>query len=107
MKRNILLISCLLSISAVFAGVPKDTTALKPKPVYGKEALVVSYILDNNHYRKIKLNDSLSSKILDSYLNNLDNNRSYFLAADVQAFEKYRNIIDDLTRKEDVSPAYS
>ncbi len=67
---------------------------------------MVSYILDNNHYRKIKLNDSLSSKILDSYVKNLDNNRSYFLASDIQAFEKYRNIIDDLTRKEDVSPAY-
>jgi carboxyl-terminal processing protease len=106
MKRHILLISCLLSITAVMAGQPKDTLELKPKPVYGKEALVVSYILDNNHYRKIKLNDSLSSKILDSYVKNLDNNRSYFLASDIQAFEKYRNLIDDLTRKEDVSPAY-
>src|SRR6187402_3226288 len=105
MKRNILLFSFLLSISAsIAAQIPKDTTALKPKPVYGKEALVVSYILDNNHYRKIKLNDSLSSKILDSYVNDLDNNRSYFLASDIRSFEKYRNVIDDLTRKEDVSP---
>lgn len=106
MKRQILLLSCLLSFTAALAAQQKDSTALKPKPVYGKEALVVSYILDNNHYRKIKLNDSLSSKILDSYISNLDNNRSYFLAADVQSFEKYRSIIDDLTRKEDVSPAY-
>jgi hypothetical protein len=34
-----------------------DSLTLKPKPVYGKEARVVSYILDNNHYRKIRLND--------------------------------------------------
>lgn len=107
MKRYILLITGLLSLSVVFAGQPKDTTALKPKPVYGKEALVTSYILDNNHYRKIKLNDSLSSRILDAYIGNLDNNRTYFLAADIKSFEKYRNIIDDLTRKEDVSPAYA
>lgn len=106
MKRYILLISGLLSITAVFAAQPKDTTELKPKPVYGKEALVTSYILDNNHYRKIKLNDSLSSRILDAYINDLDNNRSYFLESDIKAFEKYRSIIDDLTRKEDVSPAY-
>lgn len=107
MKRNIFLISGLLSISFAFAGTtPKDTTTLKPKPVYGKEALVTSYILDNNHYRKIKLNDSLSSRILDAYINDLDNNRSYFLASDIKSFEKYRNVIDDLTRKEDVSPAY-
>jgi carboxyl-terminal processing protease len=108
MKRNILLISFVLLITTAFAGVPKDTTTvLKPKPVYGKEALVVSYILDNNHYRKIKLNDSLSSKILDLYLTNLDNNKSYFLESDVKSFEKYRNVIDDLTKKEDVSPAYA
>ncbi len=103
-----MLIFGLLSMSLVFAGQPpKDTTALKAKPVYGKEALVTSYILDNNHYRKIKLNDSLSSRILDAYVGDLDNNRSYFLASDIKSFEKYRNIIDDLTRKEDVSPAYA
>ncbi|MEI9921699.1 MAG: carboxy terminal-processing peptidase [Bacteroidota bacterium] len=106
MKRYILLFYCLTLITAVF-GQAKDSTALKPKPVYGKEALVVSYILDNNHYRKIKLNDSLSSKILDAYINDLDNNRSYFLASDIASFEKYRTVIDDLTRKEDVSAAYT
>lgn len=108
MKRQILLIPCLLSITIAFAGQqPKDTTALKPKPVYGKEALVTSYILDNNHYRKIKLNDSLSSRILDAYVNDLDNNKNYFLESDIKSFEKFRTIIDDLTRKEDVTPAYT
>ena len=107
MKRNILFISCLVTISAVFGQVPKDTTTLKPKAVYGKEAFIVYNILDKTHYRKIKLNDSLSSKILDSYIGDLDNNKSYFLASDIQSFEKYRNIIDDLTAKEDVTPAYT
>ena len=84
----------------------KDSLELKPKPVYGKEARVVSYILDNNHYRKIQLNDSLSSAILDAYLASLDNSRQYFLASDIAAFEKFRFNIDDLTRNENVSPAY-
>lgn len=105
MKRNILLISCLFFTAAVFAQT-NDTLVLRAKPTYGKEALVVSYILDNNHYRKIKLNDSLSSKILDAYIKGLDNNKTYFLASDIKSFEKYRFAIDDLTRKEDVSAAY-
>lgn len=105
MKRTVLFLSALLfSITSIAA--PPDSLELKPKPVYGKEARVVSYILDNNHYRKISLNDSLSSAILDSYLRNLDNNKSYFLNSDVQSFEKYRYQIDDLTRKEDVNLAY-
>lgn len=84
-----------------------DTTRLKPKAVYGKEAQVISYILDNNHYRKLKLNDSLSSAILDSYISQLDNNKTYFLSSDIKSFDKYRYEIDDLTRNEDVTPAYT
>ncbi|MDQ2657309.1 MAG: carboxy terminal-processing peptidase, partial [Bacteroidota bacterium] len=88
------------------ASVPGDTTELKPKPVYGKEAKVVSFILDNNHYRRISLNDSLSSVILDQYVESLDNNKTYFTAADIASFDKYRYRIDDLTRSENVEPAY-
>ena len=83
-----------------------DTVELKPKPVYGREARVISYILDRDHYRKISLNDSLSSAILKQYLSDLDNDKIYFLASDIALFDKYKSIIDDLTRKEDVSPAY-
>lgn len=83
-----------------------DTTDLQPKEVYGKEASVISYILDNNHYRKIKLNDSLSSAILDHYIDELDNNKTYFLASDIKSFDKFRFELDDMTRKEDVSAAY-
>lgn len=84
-----------------------DTLELKPKAVYGKEARVVSYILDNNHYRKIQLNDSLSSAILDAYLEEIDNNKTYFLASDIRSFERFRFSIDDLTHNEDVTPAYT
>ena len=98
---------CLFSFGAL-AGTTFsfDTTDLKPKEVYGKEASVISYILDNNHYRQIKLNDSLSSAILDHYIEELDNNKTYFLASDIKSFDKYRFALDDMTRKEDVSAAY-
>ncbi len=85
---------------------PTDSVKLKPKPIYGKEAMVVSYILDNNHYRKMKLNDSLSSAILDSYCKELDNNRSYFLDSDIKTFEKFRYSLDDAIHSESVEPAY-
>lgn len=83
-----------------------DTLKLTPKAVYGKEASVVAFILDNNHYRKIKLNDSLSSVILDSFVKSLDNNKTYFTQKDIALFEKYRFLIDDLTRQENVSAAF-
>ena len=89
-----------------FAETP-DTTTLKPKPIYGKEAKVVAYLLENSHYRKIQLNDSLSSVILDGYIKSLDNNKTYFTTEDLKSFERYRYIIDDLTKSENVEAAYA
>jgi len=106
MKRIVYLVFAWLLVWNSQAAVPRDTTQLKAKPVYGKEAKVVAYILDNNHYRKLTLNDSMSSVILDEYLEALDNNKSYFTAQDIAAFEKYRYRIDDLTRSENVDPAF-
>lgn len=106
MKRlTILLVSGLLAFQAYSYNL-RDTTELKPKPVYGKEAKVIAYILDNNHYRKITLNDSLSSVILDEYIKTLDVNKMYFTTDDLKSFEKYRYMIDDLTKAENVDPAY-
>jgi carboxyl-terminal processing protease len=105
MNRLVLACLCLI-LAAAPAFSSKDTLDLKPKAVYGREARVISYILDNNHYRKISLNDSMSSAILDAYIKELDNNKTYFLAADIKLFEKFRTQIDDLTRKEDITPAY-
>ena len=102
-------------ISAVFVfflslqvalGASSDTTFLRSKPIYGKEAKVITYILDNNHYRKIDLDDSLSSVILDSYVKSLDNNKQYFTSADLQKFEQYRDKMDDLIRAENIEVAY-
>ncbi len=84
----------------------QSDTVIVEKDVFGKQARVVSYLLDTHHYQKLKLNDSLSSAILDAYIQTLDNSKLYFLAADIASFEKYRNQIDDLTKNEDTSPAF-
>jgi len=104
-KRASFIIVFSIYLTTGFASV-LDSLILKPKPVYGKEARVVSYILDNNHYRKIRLNDSLSSVILDQYVKELDNSRTYFLSSDIQAFDRYKFSLDDMIRNENVNPAY-
>lgn len=101
----------ILSIVVLASGVAlgstvADTTQLKAKPTFGKEAKVIVYILDNNHYRKINLNDSLSAAILGEYIKSLDNNKTYFTKGDLVGFEKYKYAIDDLTKSENVDVAY-
>lgn len=83
-----------------------DSTEIAPKSFYGNEAKLIAQILDTYHYKKIKLNDSLSSVILTDYIETLDNNKSYFLKSDIERFEKYRTKIDDYLKEGNVDPAY-
>ena len=83
-----------------------DTTKLIPKPVYANELQLVGQLLDAYHFSKIKMNDSLSSVVLDEYVKSLDNNKTYFLASDIESFEKFRYRLDESTKEGDLSPAY-
>ncbi|CAN5245754.1 carboxy terminal-processing peptidase [soil metagenome] len=86
--------------------VPIDTTQLKAKAVFGKEARLISEMLSNYHYRKLQFTDSLSSVVFEAYFKELDNSKIYFLASDIKAFEKYRTKLDDMTRAGNVTPAF-
>ncbi len=84
-----------------------DSTDLVPKAHYANEAQLAAQILSTYHFRKIGFNDSLSSVILDDYIETLDNNKSYFLQSDIEAFKKYRYVLDDYTKEGEVEPAYA
>ena len=47
------------------------------------------------HYEKQRLDDDLSSKIFDLYIESMDGTRSYFLLSDIEEFEQYRLKLDD------------
>ncbi len=107
MKQRVWVLTLILVISGFngYSAGP-DTTQLRPKAIFGKEARVVSYLLDNHHFRKIKFNDSLSSVVLNKYFLELDNSKIYFLESDIRAFDGYLKQLDDLTRSENVTPAF-
>ena len=52
------------------------------------------------------MDDELSSKVLDRYIEALDNNRMYLQASDIAAFEKYRYKLDDMVRSEPLDPVF-
>lgn len=79
---------------------------LKPEPFHPKEVLKITEILKNVHYRKINLNDSLSSAILDDYLKSLDPQKMFFLKSDIQQFEQYRYKFDDYMASGNLNPAF-
>jgi len=60
-------------------------------------------LIENYNYKKVKLNDSISSVIFDRYIKALDPSKYYFLASDIKDFEHYRTTLDDAFRIGDLS----
>lgn len=115
MKKYILLLLPFLVVSNLLACNPStqndpfagDTTnVILPNQSEAKIGVIVSEILSKYHYRKVPLNDSLSSVILDNYIEALDNNKLYFLASDIKNFEQYRHTLDDDLKSGNLVPAY-
>ncbi|PRY29234.1 carboxyl-terminal processing protease [Spirosoma oryzae] len=79
---------------------------LKPTISQEKVETLVAKLLTTYHYRKVRLNDSLSAVVWDNYLKEIDGSKTYLLASDVTSFEKYRDQIDDALVNGDLTAAY-
>lgn len=84
---------------------------LEPGPNDGTIAYVTAGLLRQFHYSHHPLDDELSEKFFDRYLEALDPQHLHFTQADLTEFEIYRDRLDDLTitgkRTGDASPAFA
>src|SRR5262249_7209301 len=67
---------------------------------------VMTSLVERSHYSRVKIDDGVSSKMLDSYIEALDGNKLYFLADDIASFERYRFALDEAVRSGHVEPAF-
>jgi carboxyl-terminal processing protease len=86
--------------------VQNSANPLQPEPQHKRVTQLVSHLLTKNHYKKLALDDSLSSMVFDRYIEKMDYNRSYFLAADIAVFEKHRYQFDDYLKAGHLDPIY-
>ncbi|WP_349571175.1 carboxy terminal-processing peptidase [Azotobacter salinestris] len=70
-------------------------------------SLNVVELLKRHHYSKPPLNDARSEKIYESYLKLLDPARSYFTAADIAEFDRWRAQFDDFLKGGDLQPGFT
>ena len=78
-------------------------TNIKPDEQQQLVIKEVVNLIESYNYKKIQINDSISSLILDRYIKALDPGRNYFIASDIKDFEKYRNTLDDDFKNGDLS----
>ena len=107
MKRSFTGWILLLAVCTAYAAVDTgDSLELSPNMEQRYASNIATRFLTNYHYKRTRLDDDLSSQIFDSYLELLDPNRIYFLAGDVDVFERYRHGMDDALRHSDLQSAY-
>ena len=56
---------------------------------------LLKYVLEKGHYQSQDINDQLSIKVFNSYLEMIDPQKKYFLNSDFKEFKKYEKLIDD------------
>ena len=77
---------------------PDDQQSLALRQVVG--------LIENYNYKQVKIDDSISSIILDRYIKALDPSKYYFLASDIKEFEQYRTSLDDDFKNGDLSAPF-
>ncbi|MDA8558199.1 carboxy terminal-processing peptidase [Flavobacteriaceae bacterium] len=56
---------------------------------------LLKYVLEKGHYQSQDINDQLSLKVFNSYLEMIDPQKKYFLNSDFKEFKKFEKLIDD------------
>jgi len=70
-------------------------------------SLNVVELLKRHHYSKPPLDDARSLIIYDSYIKLLDPARSYFTAADIAEFDKWKTQFDDFLKSGNLDPGFT
>jgi carboxyl-terminal processing protease len=95
-------------LSASFASLAavEPLPPLQLQPKHAPISSNVAKLIEELHYSLPRLDNSLSSAILDRYLDTLDGNRMYFTASDIASFNRLRYELDDRTRTGDLQPVF-
>ena len=105
----------LLIVSALYAGFVfssstnldvKDIPQLEQQQQHAKVVKRVSDLYGRSHYKFTPLNDELSKKIFDRYIEQLDYNKQIFLQSDIDKLKSYQYALDESLKTGYVDPAY-
>lgn len=98
-KRFNMIFLLALIASTVFAGPATEQKKLSPAELHPEIATIVSNFMAVYHYQGANLDDKLSKRLFDLYIDNLDYSRMFFLASDIDEFKRYERAFDDELRQ--------
>lgn len=74
-----------------------------------KESQILALVLktlNDKHINPVKIDDAFSRKMLISYINELDDNRIFFLDSDIKEFKQYETKLDEQIKNNDLNFFY-
>ncbi len=101
MKRKYKIIIPIIIFAGLMVGFQVKTT---PDPERDKVLIsLIRYALKKGHYEPIQLNDEISKNIYTEFIDGLDPTKRFFYKSDIDEFSKYKLMIDDQIKNEDLS----
>jgi len=110
MKKQMLIAALAFAVSVnVVTAQPGKVAAPQIKPVAAQTqaALWASRVLARYHYKALPLDDAMSEKIFDSYLDALDGEKLYFVQSDIDQLTPLRTKLDDAINNENLTTPFS
>ena len=97
-----------LSSASIFASTAaiSTVTRLEPLPRHEDIGQTITHFIQRSHYNHIAVDDDLSSRVLDRYIESLDGNRMYLLASDIEYFDNFRYELDDYVKSKPLDPVF-
>jgi carboxyl-terminal processing protease len=92
---------------SVFALEAASPPVLKPLKQQEQAAHLSAQFLARFGYRPVPLDDALSARILNRFIESLDPERVFFLQADIDKFKADSTAIDDAIKREDLQIPFS
>ena len=101
-------LSLCLAAATVFANTDVVDTDehLAPEARHEDVGQLVTQFVQKSHYLEISVDDELSSRVMDRYIESLDRNRMYLLASDIDFFEQFRHSLDDMVQSKPLDPVF-
>jgi len=95
MNKKFLPVLLVLTVASFFFAFSRNGNNDNPKSRYEKILRNIGLILEEGHYSPRKIDDAFSKQALNGFLKDLDDDKTIFLQADIDSFQKYANKIDD------------
>lgn len=92
-------LSVLMATASQATPHPIPLSELFPTAAQSKTAVVINKVLERYDYRKVTLDPPFAKAVLQRYIKELDPNRSFFLARDVERFEAGSRHLDEALRR--------